>query len=199
MTKLAIFASGSGTNADQITSYFKSSQSEIEVDCILTNKKEAGVIAVAKKHRVPHFYFSNAFFENGEQVVDFLKDRKINWIILAGFLRKIVPEIIQHFPGRIINIHPSLLPQFGGKGMYGAKVHQAVIDHGEKESGISIHIVNENFDQGKIIFQKKCLLESEETAESLSKKVQLLEHRHFPEVIEKTVLLSRDKKEIDEN
>ncbi|MEQ8625351.1 MAG: phosphoribosylglycinamide formyltransferase [Vicingaceae bacterium] len=187
MSKIAIFASGAGSNAAKIIEYFEVKTTMVSVDCIVTNQQEAGVYEVATKHNVPIFYLSNAAIEVGNEVLTLLKERKIEWIVLAGFLRKIPAIIIQSYPDRIINLHPSLLPKFGGKGMYGKKVHQQVIESGETESGISIHLVNEEYDKGEIILQQKCMVDTNETVESLSKKVQMLEHKFFPIAIEQAV------------
>jgi len=187
MSKIAIFASGTGTNAARITEYFLQNNQSIHIDCFITNKANAGVYKVAERFDVPIFQFENSDFVKGDKLVNFLKERNISWIVLAGFLRKIAPTLIQNFNNKIINIHPSLLPNYGGKGMYGKYVHQAVLKNEESESGISIHLVNEAFDEGEILFQKSCSIEEGETVESLAKKIQQLEHHYFPKVIEERV------------
>lgn len=199
MIRLAIFASGTGSNAANFASYFNDKSKGICVDCILTNKKNAGVISVAEQFSIPSYYFSNTAFEEAEEPLNLLRNRSVDWIVLAGFLRKIAPKLLNAYPNRIFNIHPSLLPKFGGKGMFGDHVHKAVIDSNETESGISIHLVNENFDEGTIVFQKSCSIESDETIESLKKKVQQLEQTYFPSVIENFILQANiGEKEIKE-
>lgn len=195
MVKIALLASGTGSNAAKIIQHF-SNHSIIKVDCLLTNRKDAGVNQVASTNKLDGFYFSDLEFKQGNAPLKLLKRRKIDWLILAGFLKKIPKQIIAAYEKKIINIHPSLLPKYGGKGMYGNRVHQAAIDAGDKLSGISIHFVNQHFDQGEIIFQKSCEIKAEDTAESLAKRVQKLEHQYFPKVVENTILKSIDKKEV---
>lgn len=188
MPKIAIFASGAGSNASQITNYFKQQNNNIKVDCFVTNKANAGIYKVAEQFNLPIFKFSNGEFEEANGLIEFLRERKVNWIVLAGFLRKIPLGLIEAFEGKMINLHPSLLPKYGGKGMYGKYVHEAVIKNEEKESGITIHLVNQNFDEGKILFQKSYKLSKEDTAASLAEKIQELEHECFPLVIEQQIL-----------
>lgn len=183
MSKIAIFASGEGSNADEIIRFFKSQNLGIEVELIACNKEKAGVYKVANRNQIPVFYANNKLFSTGVAIVEELEKKKIDWIVLAGFLRKIPKAILTAYPNRIINLHPSLLPKYGGKGMYGKFVHEAVIANQEKESGISIHLVNEEFDKGKLLAQFSCSVNAEETVESLSKKIQKLEHIYFPQVI----------------
>jgi len=187
MSKVAIFASGAGSNAKQIIRYLAKSQSLVCVDSLLTNKKEAGIYKVAEELDIPIHYFSNKNFEESKKIISLLKERGINWIVLAGFLRKIETKLIAAFPNRIINLHPSLLPKYGGKGMYGRFVHKAVLENQETESGISIHLVNEEFDEGAILFQAKCIIEKGQTVEELTQKIQKLEHEFFPKVIEEYI------------
>ena len=187
MSKIAIFASGAGSNASKIIEYFNANSRHAQVDCIATNQIEAGIHQVAAKFEVPIFYFDNSAFASGIEVNQLLQKREIEWIVLAGFLRKIPLSLIHAFPERIINLHPSLLPKYGGKGMYGSRVHKAVIENKEKESGISIHLVNEDFDKGKLLFQKTCNIDTNETFESLAQKVQVLEHTYFPKAIENAI------------
>lgn len=183
---IAIFASGSGTNAENIAIHFESHEF-VRVKEILSNKKEAFVHQRAKKQGIPSRTFSREQFMD----VSFRKTLiDIDYIILAGFLWLIPKYLIKAFPNKIINIHPALLPKYGGKGMYGDKVHQAVIDGGEKESGITIHLVNEEYDKGKVLFQAKCDVEANDTPESLAKKIHELEYEHFPKVIEGSMLHS---------
>ncbi len=177
---LVIFASGSGTNAENLIKYFQSNDS-IHVKEILSNKKNAGVHLKAEKLAIPSRTFTKE--EYLEQA--FLNSLSgVDYIILAGFLWLIPKYLIQAFPNKIINIHPALLPKYGGKGMYGDRVHQAVIEAGEEESGITIHLVNEEYDQGEILFQAKCNVAKQDTPGSLAKKIHALEYEHFPKAIE---------------
>lgn len=186
MVKIAIFASGSGTNTENISIFFKNNPT-VEVAMIISNKIDAYVHVRAKELRIPSYSFSKHAFENGEEIVDFLHQHGIDFIVLAGFLLKISSPIIDAFPNKIINIHPALLPKFGGKGMYGSRVHEAVKNTGEKESGITIHYVNENYDEGNIIFQARCPITSEDTPDDIAKKVHILEYQHFPTIIAQTI------------
>ncbi len=187
MRKLSIWASGSGSNAENIAAFFKEDKN-INVDHILCNKKDAGVFERAKRLGIVAKYFSNDEFRESKSILNFLKERDADYIILAGFLLKVSEEVIFHFSGRIINIHPALLPGYGGKGMYGMNVHKAVIEAKEKHSGITIHLVNEEYDRGKIIFQSICDIEKSDTPETLAEKVHQLEYKHFPETIKNYIL-----------
>jgi len=187
MKKIAIFASGSGTNAENIITYFAHNQS-VKVELILCNKPDALVLERAKKYHIDTFVFSRTDFYESEIVDRVLKEKNIDYIVLAGFLWLIPNQLIKNYPKCIINIHPALLPKYGGKGMFGMKVHEAVIQNKEKESGITIHYVNEHYDEGGIIFQATCNIESDETPETLAVKIHVLEYKHFPEIIEKWVL-----------
>ncbi|MEA3445325.1 MAG: phosphoribosylglycinamide formyltransferase [Bacteroidota bacterium] len=186
MSKIAIFASGSGTNAQNLYEYFKH-HDRIKVDCILSNKSSAYVLERAKKMAVDSFVFSRQQFYEEGFVIDLLKKRQIDWVILAGFLWLLPTKLIREYPDRIVNIHPALLPKYGGKGMYGNKVHETVIENNENESGISIHYVNEKYDEGKIIYQAKCTIEKDDTADDLAKKIHVLEYEFFPKIIEQLV------------
>ena len=183
MKKIAIFASGSGSNAENIANHFKASK-EIEVALILSNKADAYVHERARQFNIPSYTFSKKEFDEGTPIVNFLRHQQVDFIVLAGFLLKVSEELIDAFPQRIINIHPALLPGFGGKGMYGHHVHTAVLEAGEKESGITIHYINEYYDEGAIIFQATCPVMQDDSADSLAKRVQELEYRHFPTIIE---------------
>jgi phosphoribosylglycinamide formyltransferase 1 len=183
---VAIFASGSGSNAENISRYFKDHPS-IEVKLFLTNKPDAPVIERAGRLGLPIFVFSREDFYNSTLVLEKLRDFDIDYIVLAGFLWLIPDYLLAGFRGRMINIHPALLPKYGGKGMYGAHVHRAVIENGEKESGITIHFVNEEYDAGDIIFQAKYIIKKGETPESLAEGVHSLEYKHFPQVIESVI------------
>ncbi len=188
MSKIAIFASGEGSNAAQLIHYFSKRNDDLTVSLLVCNRKNAGVYKVGEVNQVPVFYSSNESLLDGKELTAKLKSLEITWIVLAGFLRKIPPLILQSFPNRIFNIHPSLLPKYGGAGMYGNKVHEAVIANREVESGISIHLVNEEYDQGKILFQTSCKLNSKMTVEELATAIHNLEHAYFAPVIEKYIL-----------
>ena len=182
-SRLAIFASGNGSNAEAIMKYFRS-HSKIEVAVLLSNKTDAPVLERAKKFNIPSGVFDKNQFRECDEVIKWLAENKITHIVLAGFLLLIPEKLINAFPDRIINIHPSLLPKFGGKGMYGMKVHEAVAAAGEIETGITIHLVNVHYDEGKILAQFKCSVSPNDDAKSVSEKVQKLEHEHYPKVIE---------------
>lgn len=185
--RLAIFASGSGTNAENIIRYFRDS-SMIEVALVMTDKSEAYVLKRANDLQVPSVIFSKKEMEATESVLTTLADCRIDFIVLAGFLLRIPENMLKAFPGRIVNIHPALLPRYGGKGMYGGKVHEAVVAAGETESGITIHYVNERYDEGAVIFQATCPVQPDDSPGDLAKKVHALEYAYFPEVIEKTIV-----------
>lgn len=191
MKKLALFASGNGTNVQQITEYFKNNN-DVNIKLVVVNKKEAYVRQRAKNLGIEDIYFSREDFYNSNKVLDVLKEREIDFIVLAGFLWMVPQNIIDNFPNSIINIHPALLPKYGGKGMYGHHVHEAVIANKEKESGITIHYVNKHYDEGQIIFQKKCEVMPTDTADDLAAKIHILEKEYFPKVIE-SVLESKGK------
>lgn len=182
MKKIVIFASGSGSNAEQIVSYFKDNE-YVTVSLILSNNPKAGVLERAKRLQIPSIVFDRRAFYHSEVVLDIVKCLQPDLIVLAGFLWKFPENIIHQFPNKIVNIHPSLLPKYGGKGMYGHFVHQAVIDNQETESGITIHYVNENYDEGAIIFQAKTQISTNDTPETLAQKIHQLEYAHFPEVV----------------
>lgn len=185
MIKLAILASGAGSNAANILSYFKNSD-RVSVDLIATNNPNAGVLEYAKAYNVPTLILDSSRFKKGDAYIPDLE--KYDYLILAGFLWKIPAQLVQAFPERIVNIHPSLLPQYGGKGMYGHFVHEAVIAHKEIESGITIHLVDEIYDNGKHLFQAKCTVSATETPDSLAEKIHQLEHANFPIVISDYIL-----------
>lgn len=185
--KLAVFASGSGTNAEAIMRRF-TDHPKIEVVLIVTNRAEAGVIDRAKSFNVDWMYVPKSKFENKEEILEVLGSRNVDWIILAGWLLLIPSYLVEAFSGRIINVHPALLPKFGGKGMYGHHVHEAVRAANEIESGISIHYVNERFDEGAIIEQFKVKLSPKDTPIDIEQKVRKLELKNYSSVIEKVVL-----------
>lgn len=184
--KLAIFASGKGSNAEKIITHFKH-HPRISVGLIVSNKKDAGVMGIALRNQIKTLLIGKENFNHTDTCVQYLKDQGITHIVLAGFLWKIPDNLIEAYPDRIINIHPALLPRFGGKGMYGEHVHQAVISAGEKESGITIHLVDEEYDHGKTLFQAKVEVAPDDTPDTLAAKIHLLEHRHYPQVIGKWI------------
>jgi phosphoribosylglycinamide formyltransferase-1 len=185
--RLAIFASGSGTNAEEIFKYFHRHPS-IQVGLVLSNNPEAFVLRRATQHGIPSMVFDRTEFREGNVILQQLKHQGITHLVLAGFLWLVPPYLIESFPHRIINIHPALLPKFGGKGMYGMRVHEAVKLAGEKETGITIHSIDEKYDEGDILFQASCAVNPTDTPEDIRKKVQALEYQHYPTVIEKWVL-----------
>ncbi len=186
--KIAIFASGSGTNAENLTFQFQNFK-EIEVSLILTNKKDAYVIERAKRLNVPFEVFkkSQLIDNNSEFILEILKKAEIDFIVLAGFLLKVPVSLIKAFPDKIINIHPALLPNYGGKGMYGHYVHEAVIRAKDPNSGITIHLVNEEYDKGEVLFQAKCEILPNDTAKELASKIHQLEYKHFPLVVKEYI------------
>lgn len=184
MKRVAVFASGSGTNFQQICEYFNQKNNDIKIELLIVNKKNAYVLERAKQLNVKSQYFNREDFYYSDRVVECLKENQIDFIVLAGFLWLIPDNILKEYPNKIINIHPALLPNYGGKGMHGHHVHEAVIAAKEQESGITIHYVNEKYDEGNIIFQAKCSISSEDTADSLAEKIHLLEKEHFPKVID---------------
>jgi len=179
---IAIFASGAGSNAKKIIEHFSSSKN-IRIGLIVCNKPGAGVLHIAAAHNIPSLIIEKeTYFKAGAYLAE-LKEHHINFIVLAGFLWKLPEALISAYPKKIINIHPALLPKYGGKGMYGHYVHEAVIANKEKQSGITIHYVDEKYDHGAVIFQAFCDVEDNDTPESLAQKIHVLEHRHYPEVI----------------
>ena len=182
MTKIAIFASGSGSNAENIIKYFRGVEG-VQVVLVLSNKKDALVLKRAQNNFVPTFVFTKQELNSGAKVLDKLYETNASIIILAGFLLKIPNSLLNCYQNKIINIHPALLPKYGGIGMYGMHVHRAVVENNEFESGITIHYVNERYDDGAFIFQAKCTVLSSDTPEDVKAKVQALELLHFPKVI----------------
>ena len=181
--RIAIFASGSGSNAQKIMEYFKKHQ-DAEVALVLTNNPEAYVLQRADNFEVPSHIFNRHEFTKTDQIVQLLKNLEIDIIVLAGFLWLIPQNLLQAFPNKIINLHPALLPKYGGKGMYGDNVHKAIMEAGDPESGITIHFVNENFDEGEIIHQSRFHIEKNDDLEMVKFKGQQLEHLHYPKIIE---------------
>lgn len=186
MIRLALFASGAGSNVYNIIEYFKKNKG-VEIVAVLSNNPEAGALNHAQNAGIETLIFSRQEFFNTDKVLNFLREKMVDNIILAGFLWKIPENMIIEYPNKIINVHPALLPKYGGKGMYGSNVHKAVVAAKEKESGITIHQVNENYDEGAIIAQYTCSLDTDETSETLAKKIHILEKEYFPETIEKFI------------
>lgn len=182
MKKIAIFASGTGTNAERIARYFEDKKTA-EVALILTNKAEAGVVKRAEKLQLPIEIVTPQEFKEGK-ASGIIREYGVDFIVLAGFLLRIPDELLHEYPNRIVNIHPSLLPKYGGKGMFGHHVHQAVLDAGDKESGITIHYIDEHYDEGAVILQVKCPVLPDDTPDTLAARVHQLEYEHYPQVIE---------------
>ena len=189
--KLVIFASGSGTNAENIINYFHKDQ-KVKVEAVFSNNRSAKVLERAHKLNVKALHFDRESIYGSNEMLNLLKDMNPDLIVLAGFLWIFPQNILEMFKDRVINIHPALLPRYGGKGMYGMKVHEAVVEKKDLETGISIHYVNENYDEGKLIFQATCPVEPTDTAEDIANKIHALEYKHFPEVIEKLLFPSTD-------
>jgi len=187
MKNIAIFASGSGTNAQNIADYFYASD-KVRISLIISNKADAFVLVRAKKLSIPSMVFNRKDFYETDSILDVMHKNEIDIIVLAGFLWLIPDNLLKAFPRRIINIHPALLPKYGGKGMYGERVHQAVIQSGDTRTGITIHYVNDLYDEGEIIFQDSFEIQPGDSAESIAQKVHALEYKHFPRVIEEVVL-----------
>jgi phosphoribosylglycinamide formyltransferase 1 len=183
---IAVFASGTGTNADNLIRYFNKIQTA-NICLIVCNNPNAGVIKIAERNNIPHILIEKEKFFKGGGYVSELKKAQIDFIVLAGFLWKLPTALINAYRNKIVNIHPALLPKFGGKGMYGNFVHEAVLSAKEKESGITIHFVDEFYDNGKTIFQTTCPVYENDTTESLSKRIHELEYKYFPEVIEDVI------------
>lgn len=186
MKNIVIFASGEGTNAQNIIDYFKSSTT-IKVALVVSNNPLANVLKRAKREGIPVLILDREHFYGSDQIIDRLTSAKIDLVVLAGFLWMIPENLVYAFPNKIINIHPALLPKFGGKGMYGMRVHKAVVEAREKESGISIHFVNEQYDEGQLISQYTCPLSATDTPELVAKKIHHLEKEFFPKAIEKAI------------
>ena len=188
--QIAIFASGAGTNAQKIIDYFSPAShrdSLAKIALIVCNKKGAGVLKIAENEKIPYLLIEKEKFLKGDAYLDEIKEKKIDFIVLAGFLWKIPEYLIKAYPKRIINIHPALLPKYGGRGMYGNYVHEAVLFAGEKESGITIHYVDEHYDNGDIILQVKCSVLDDDTPESLANRIHTLEYVNYPVIIEELV------------
>jgi phosphoribosylglycinamide formyltransferase 1 len=181
---IALFASGSGTNAENIYNYFASSV-KVNIACVLCNKPDAYVLERASRLKLDFLLFNRSDFAENGIVDSYLSDKNINFVVLAGFLWLIPEWMVKKYPNRIVNIHPALLPKYGGKGMYGDNVHKAVYENKEIESGITIHFVNEHYDEGNIIYQHKVKIDAADTPNSIASKVHELEYKFFPTIIEK--------------
>ncbi|MEQ9285673.1 MAG: phosphoribosylglycinamide formyltransferase [Cyclobacteriaceae bacterium] len=181
--RIAIFASGGGTNAENFFEYFKNSPT-IEITALFSNNPQAYALQRAKNHQIENQVFNRDQFYKSDKLLELLQDREIDFIVLAGFLWLVPQSLVEAYPDRIINIHPALLPKYGGKGMYGMHVHEAVKGNGETESGITIHLVNEVYDDGKVLFQQSTSLTTEDSPEKIAEKIHELEYRFFPEVVE---------------
>nr|WP_293835793.1 phosphoribosylglycinamide formyltransferase [uncultured Arsenicibacter sp.] len=183
MKRIAIFASGSGSNAEKIAGYF-AGRTDVEISLILSNNPKAGVIDRARRLHIPVLLFDRTTFYQTNRITQFLSDQHIDLIVLAGFMWLVPAGLVAAFPDKIVNIHPALLPKYGGKGMYGHFVHEAVVAAGETESGITIHFVNNHYDEGAPVFQASCVVEPTDTPDDVARKVQVLEHEHFPRVVD---------------
>ena len=192
MKRIAIFASGSGSNAEKICEYF-SNRTDVEVSLILTNNPQAGVIQRARKLHIPVVVFDRKTFYETNRILNLLQNDGIDFIVLAGFMMLIPKFLVKGYPDRMVNIHPALLPKHGGKGMYGHFVHEAVVEAKDKQSGITIHFVNEHYDEGNIIFQATCDVLQTDSPDDVALKVQALEHQHYPRVIDEVVTQSVPK------
>ncbi|WP_247236281.1 phosphoribosylglycinamide formyltransferase [Telluribacter sp. SYSU D00476] len=186
MKRIALFASGSGSNAEKIAEYFAPNP-DVEITLILTNNPQAGVIQRARKLHIPIVVFDRKTFYETDRILQLLQNQHIDLIVLAGFMMLIPEALVAAFPSRMLNIHPALLPKFGGKGMYGDFVHEAVVAASEVESGITIHYVNEHYDEGQIIFQASCAVAPTDTAADVAQKIHALEHQHYPRVVEEVL------------
>lgn len=187
MINIAVFASGEGTNAENLFNYFSTS-TKVKIKLVVTNNENAGIVVKAEKYRKNLQIISKTSLNNyTPQFIDFLQTEKVDLIVLAGFLLKIPEALVKAFPNRIINIHPALLPKFGGHGMYGMNVHKAVIEAKETHSGITVHFVNEEYDKGEIILQARCEVNENDTPESVAQKIHELEYEFFPKAVEKVI------------
>jgi phosphoribosylglycinamide formyltransferase-1 len=182
LKRIALFASGSGSNAEKIVEYFADND-EVDISLIVSNNPKAGVIERSRRLHIPVLLFDRTTFYNTDKITRLLLHQEIDLIVLAGFMWLMPADLVRAFPNKIVNIHPALLPKFGGKGMYGHFVHEAVAAAGETESGITIHYVNERYDEGQVIFQASCPVAPTDTPDDIARKVQVLEHLHYPRVV----------------
>lgn len=187
MKNIVILASGAGSNAGRIIEHFGKSGAA-RISAIITDNPRAGVLGIASAADIRAVVLSRRSIAQGQPLLDELQAAGADYVVLAGFLRLVPPQVVEKYSGRMVNIHPSLLPKYGGKGMYGGKVHEAVMQAGEKESGITIHLVSEQYDRGRILAQYSVPITEQDTVHTLETKIHQLEHRHFPEVIEKLIL-----------
>lgn len=187
MWNVTIFASGSGSNAENIFNYFKDSKL-VRVGLLITDNPKAFVIERCRRHSVPCLVLSKRLIDDTDFMLGVLRDFRTNFVVLAGYIKLVPDYIVAAFDQRIVNIHPSLLPKHGGKGMYGSRVHQSVLDSGDKESGITIHFIDNDYDRGSVIFQAKCPVLPDDTADTLAQRVHALEYEYYPEVIEDTII-----------
>ncbi|WP_460942980.1 phosphoribosylglycinamide formyltransferase [Spirosoma daeguense] len=192
MKRIVLFASGSGSNAEKIAAYF-SENAEVDVALILSNNPKAGVIERARRLHIPVLLFDRTTFYDTNQITQLLLNQNVDLIVLAGFMWLMPTELVRAFPNKIVNIHPALLPKFGGKGMYGHYVHEAVVAAGETESGITIHYVNERYDEGQVIFQATCPVSPTDTPDDVARSVQVLEHEHYPKVVADLLTMKADQ------
>ncbi len=184
---IAIFASGTGSNAKKIIEHFKG-HSVASVSLVVSNKADAPVLEIARENGIPTLVIDRSYFYESKNILNKFNEYFIDFVVLAGFLWLVPSYLVEAYQQRMVNIHPSLLPKFGGKGMYGMRVHEAVRQSGDSETGITIHYVNEQYDDGDIVFQAKCEVDRDDTPTVIAKKVLQLEHRHFPEVVEKLIM-----------
>jgi phosphoribosylglycinamide formyltransferase-1 len=191
MKLIALFASGTGTNSQNIIDHFRH-HAGIRVSLIACNNPGAGVLGIAAKENIPQLILDREKFFRGNAYVEELKEKKIDFLVLAGFLWKIPRALVEAYRGRIINIHPSLLPKYGGKGMYGRHVHESVLTAGDPQTGITIHYVDELYDHGQVIFQAFCPVDPADTADTLAQKVHRLEYTHFPKIIEEVITATQN-------
>ncbi|MVM40257.1 phosphoribosylglycinamide formyltransferase [Spirosoma sp. HMF3257] len=194
MKRIVLFASGSGSNAEKIAEYF-ADNTDVEISLIVSNNPKAGVIERARRGfgqrlHIPVLLFDRTTFYNTSRITQLLLNQNIDLIVLAGFMWLMPSELVRAFPNKIINIHPALLPKFGGKGMYGHFVHEAVVAARETESGITIHYVNEHYDEGQIIFQARCPVATTDTPDDVARNVQVLEHEHYPRVVAEMLMMT---------
>ena len=187
MTRIALFASGSGTNVENIANYFNG-RTTVKPACVLCNKPDAFVLERAKRLGLESMTFTRTEFNDGKKIMEYLAKHDIDMIVLAGFLWLVPQYLIDAYPGRIVNIHPALLPKFGGKGMYGMHVHEAVKQSGETETGITIHLIDGNYDKGCTVFQAKVAIDPSDSPDDIANKVHALEYKYYPEVIEKIAM-----------
>jgi phosphoribosylglycinamide formyltransferase-1 len=187
LPRIAVFVSGSGSNAENIIQHFRQTQTG-EVVLMICNNPTAFALQRAVRLQVPALVIDKKTFQQKQTLLEILQAQKIDWIVLAGFLLLVPPYLLEAYPQRVINLHPALLPKYGGKGMYGMHVHEAVVANHETETGITIHYANEHYDEGQIILQAKCALDASDTPETVAQKIHELEYAHFPQAIEQEIL-----------